>query len=255
MIENWIPALSSSTALAGILWLSKNWFVTRLTKSVQHDYDKKIESLRSDLKIKETEINALRTGALTGIVDRQKILYEKKVEAVELVWANVLTLAPAKFASTTLSAVNYQYALEASENDPKIKEFFKSIGPDSNHDYMKNTSALSARPFLSDLSWALFSAYSSILSIAVVRLESLRIGITEDFTTKSDSILNVVKVALPNYERYIDEHGVNGLHYLLEILETSILTELKVTLEDIDSDQNNVERASKILKASKELTS
>ena len=252
MIENWIPALTSTTLLAAALFMSKSWLMTRLAKSVQYDYDKKIEALKSDLKIKETEINALRNGALTGLVDRQKVLYEKKVQAVELVWTNVITLAPAKLASNALTAVNYEYALKEAENDPKIREFFKSIGPDSAHEYIKDTAALSARPFLSELAWALFSAYSSILSTAVIRLEILKIGVNQDFT-KEGSVLKVVKLALPNYKNYIDEHGVDGLHHLLEILETSILTELKATLEDIDSDQSNVERAAKILAASEEL--
>jgi hypothetical protein len=89
MFTDWIPAISSTSLLAIVMWLCRNLITEHLKNSVKHDYDKKIETIRadlrikedsfkSDLKAKESQIDSLRTGALSGIISRQEILYQDK---------------------------------------------------------------------------------------------------------------------------------------------------------------------------------
>lgn len=78
MLINWLPALSSTSLLVVALWLSRHLIAERLKNAVKHDYDKQIETLRtelrkneesfkSELKAKQSQIEALRSGALSGI--------------------------------------------------------------------------------------------------------------------------------------------------------------------------------------------
>jgi len=46
----WFPALTTTGLLAAALWLGREMISTRLTKSVQHDFDKKIEAVKADLR-------------------------------------------------------------------------------------------------------------------------------------------------------------------------------------------------------------
>lgn len=72
---DWIPAISTTSLLAIVLWLGRNLIITRLTNSVRHEYDQKIETLKASLKkseesfkaelqAKASQIDALRSGAL-----------------------------------------------------------------------------------------------------------------------------------------------------------------------------------------------
>ena len=80
-IINWIPSITTTSSLVIVLWLFRNLIKTRLTKSVEHEFNIKLESVRSefskkeellraDLRSRETEIAALRNGAITAMINR-----------------------------------------------------------------------------------------------------------------------------------------------------------------------------------------
>ena len=48
---DWIPAVSTTTLLAGVLWLARNLIATRLTNSVRHEYDEKLVTLNAKLTL------------------------------------------------------------------------------------------------------------------------------------------------------------------------------------------------------------
>lgn len=246
-----VSTLGSTVLLSGLVWLLKNLLITKLTKSVQHKFDINLAVINSELQEKSAELNSLRDSLLNGSVNRQNLLYEYKVKAVEEVWNNVIALSPAKKVSAILSSVKYDEVLKLGATNPKVSEMFKMLDKDSNHDYFLSYSTPKARPFISELSWALFSAYSSILAIAVMRIEALKSSVTKDFFN-DDSILDTVKVALPHQKKFIDEHGIEGLHYLLEELEKSILKELKNILDGKGLDEANIKWANAINKTIKE---
>lgn len=50
---NWVPALSTTSLLAIALWLARKLIITRLSHSVQHEFDVKIEAIRSEMRRKE----------------------------------------------------------------------------------------------------------------------------------------------------------------------------------------------------------
>ncbi|MDP2850306.1 MAG: hypothetical protein Q8O20_04465 [Sulfuricurvum sp.] len=251
-MEFLLSTVVSSIMISCVLWLMKNWLLTRISLGIKHEYDEKLEELRSDLKAKETQIEAIRRGALNGIADKQKILHEYRVKAAEELWASVLALAPAKQTSGLISVVKYEQILEYSKDDPRVKDMFTMLDKNDNLDYWKESKAFKTRLFLSELSWALYFAYSSILGISVLRMQTLKIGLSEDFT-KGASILQVVKKVLPHQEEFINQHGINGLHYLLEELELSILNELKSVLDGKDTDKESILRASEIIAETEKL--
>ena len=81
-LVGWLPALTTTGLLAVALWLTRNLILTRLTNSVEHEFNAKLETLRTqlreseerlkaDLRAKEAEITALRSGAMTAMASRQ----------------------------------------------------------------------------------------------------------------------------------------------------------------------------------------
>lgn len=259
----WVPAISTTSLLVIVLWLSRNLVFERLKGSVRHEYEEKIENVRTELrksegafrsklKEKESQIDALRNGALSGIVSRQDKLYQRKILAVEQLWKAVVSLAPAKNISTWVATIKFDVAAKEAAKNPQLREMFSVLDGFIDLKKINVQEADFSRPFLSPLVWALFSAYRSIVLNAVFKMQSLKSGIDKDFTNV-EGVTNVVKAALPEYESYIEEHGINAFHYLLDILESKIISELENMLSGEAADKESIERASRILKESERL--
>lgn len=82
---DWLLSTVSTAALLGLVaFLARNLILTRLKASVQHEFDRKLETLRADLhkseesfkadlRAKETQIEVLRSGALSGLVSSKRL--------------------------------------------------------------------------------------------------------------------------------------------------------------------------------------
>ena len=92
------PAVTTTGVLAWTLWLARELISTRLTKSVQLEFDKQIESVKADLRAsnerfkaqlrdKEAEIATLRSGALSALASRHTALEKRRHEAVDQLWS------------------------------------------------------------------------------------------------------------------------------------------------------------------------
>ncbi len=261
---DWIPALSTTSLLAIALWLFRNIISTRLTNAVRHEYDKKIENLRTtlreseesfkaELRAKESQIDALRSGALSGIVNRQAAFYERQIVAVEQLWGAVISLGPAKAVSIWMAQIKFDVAAKEAAKNPRFREMFNMLGGGVDLKSFQTREAFKTRPFISPLSWALYSAYEAIVFHAVLKLHMLKSGLDMGDVLNFDEVTKLVKVALPHHTEYIEKYGHSAFHYLLDELESSLLLELGNILKGVQSDKESIERAALILKESERL--
>lgn len=265
-IADWVPALSTAAGLGFVGWLLRNWISTRLAKSVGFEFDRKLELLkaehraseewlRADLRAKEAEIAALRAGAMTALSNRQIAIDKRRLDAIDQLWAAVLSLSKARGVSLMMSTLKFEAVAERAETDPKMREFLKTIG--GGFDIKTDLSmgdASKARPFVSPLAWAIFIAVVSIVANGVIRWHIAQGGLgAKDFSDHS-ALAKMIKVALPEYSSYIDAQGVSGFHFLVEKLELKLLEEFQVMMSGAEADRSSVQRAAEILKYSEELT-
>lgn len=261
---DWFPAISTTSLLLILLWLCRNIIATRLTNAVRHEYDGKIESLKTTLRLneesfkaeltaKESQIDALRSGALSGIVNRQAVLYDRQLKAVEQLWSAVISLSSAKFISTLMAVLKFDEAAKESARNPQFRETFKFMGGNFDINNLKTINASNARPFVSPLAWALYYAYQSIILHAVFKLKMLQLGSDKNCIATDEIIIKLVKVALPHQEEYIEKHGSGAFHYLLDELESKLLLEIDNILQGKQSDKESIERAALILKEAERL--
>ncbi|MBA3613039.1 MAG: hypothetical protein H0W49_09025 [Nitrospirales bacterium] len=260
---DWIPAISTTSLLALVLWLGRNLIITRLTNSVRHEYDEKLETLKAkfkkseelfkaELHTKESQIDALRSGALSGIVSRQAALYERRLRAVEQLWGAVISLAPAKGIASFMANLKYDVAAGEAAKNPRFREIFKAMGSGFDVGKLQTTDASKARPFVSPLAWAYYSAYQSIVMHAVFRNMLLQGGVDKDLSN-TEEVTKLVKVVLPHQEAYIEKWGSSAFYYLLEELESKILFEIDSILQGKQSDTESIEKAAQILRESDRL--
>jgi hypothetical protein len=255
-------ALLISVSTPIVIFLARNWFKARIEKGVQHHFDVQIEDVRtelrkseerfkSELRDNEAEIATLRNTVLAGSASRQALLDKRRFEAVEKVWTAVNDLAQLKYISSTMAILNFK-AIAKEATDPRTQRFLSIIGAGApGLDKIKNV-ARDERPFLPELAWAYFNAYTTILYASLGRYKVLSAGVDEPEKYLSfDALQKILKAALPHHTNWIDENDPGAYHYLLDEIESNILTELRKILEGKEADQATAARAKDIMGAVK----
>jgi hypothetical protein len=257
----WLSLLSICISL-GVpvaIFLARNWLVAWISNSVQHRFNVKIEELRaelrkseegfkSDLRDKEAEISALRNSVLGGSASRQALLDKRRFESVERVWTAVNDLGgQLKGLSLWMSVLNYK-VLAKEASDPKVQEFLSSFGKTVPEFQQIKDVARDERPYLPELAWAYFSAYSMILTTIYARYMVLRTGLPEaERYLSTDALKKILKATLPHCSDWIDENEPERYYHLLEQIELRLLMELRKILEGKQADEADATRAKAIM--------
>lgn len=261
---SWLPSVTTTSLLAIALWLGRNLIATRLTKTVEHEFSTKLESLRAelrekeevlkaDLRSKEAEIAALRDSAITAMASRQVALDKRRLEAVDQLWSAVTALSPAKGISAFMAITKFEAVAKEAVRNEKVRQVFEAIGSGVDPNKIDLSQSVKARPFVSPMAWALFSAYQAIAMQAVFKLQIIKAGIDAKNLLDKDSVAKLVKAALPHQASYVDKYGEAGYHYLLEELEDSLLKEFQKMLAGAEADKAGIEQAAEIVKQSNEI--
>ena len=261
---DWLPAVTTMSLLTVALWLGRNLILNRLAKSVEHEFDAKLETLRAqlrdseerlkaDLRARETEIAVLRSGAMTAMTSRQVALDQRRLLAVDQLWSAVMELAPGKTLLAVMVVLNFEVAAKRSEREPRLRQAFDFVGSAFAVKDLDLSGAAKARPFLSPMAWATYSALLAMILHAAMRLEVLKSGLAAKDLVNDEAIAGVIKAALPHAADFIDEHGAASHYFLVEQLETKLLQELRAMLAGTEADKASIEQAAEILKRSSEV--
>lgn len=254
-ITDWLPALTTTTLFGGALWLARSLISTRLTNSVKSEFDAKLEVLRSELKSKEAQIESLRSGAMSGLVTRQGALYKRKLEAIDQIWSAVKELDKAKHISSTMAILKFEACATASATDPNFRTFIETISGKFDPATLNLSGAALARPFLSPLAWAYYSAFSTIIMSAVTKMQILKIGVEDPQKYLNSEYPNkLLKTVLPSRSEYIDNNDDSVHHCLLDEIEQLLLLELKNIQDGKETDRDNAQRAAEITKEVENIT-
>jgi hypothetical protein len=251
--ELWLSILSIciSVAVPVSIFVARNWLTAWISGMVQHQFNVQLEELRSELRDREGELSTLRNAVLSGSAGRQALLDKRRFEAVEKVWTAVNDLAQLKGLSGMMATLNYK-AIAEQANDPKMQQVLALIGnaaPDLQN--LKNV-ARDERPFLPELAWAYFTAYSTILYGTLQRFTALKSGLKNpDKLFITEPGRELLKAVLPSRAQFIDKNEPETYHYLLEEVETLLLIELRKILEGKAADESATKRAKEIMDAVK----
>ena len=248
-LTDWIPSLTITSLFGGALWLARSLIMTRLKNSVKNEFDSKLEVLRSELKSKEAQIEALRSGAMSGLLTRQGVLYQRKLQAIDQIWSSVKELEKAKYISATLATLKFEECAKESAKNPKFRQFIETIGGNLEVKNLDTSGSNLARPFVTPLAWAYYSAYSSVILQAVAVMQILKIGVDKaEKYLNFDNTNNLLKTVLPSKTDYIEKYGMACHHYLLDEIEQLLLMELKNIQDGKEDDKENARRAADINK-------
>ena len=257
---DWIPPVSTLAVLSIVGWLLRKLIVTRLTASVKHEFNEKLERIKTSNRMREDEFKAdlraqgerianLSSGALSAMAMRQTALDKRRIVAVEQLWEGIASYAPAKQVSKMMGVINFDYASQRATDDPVVRKMFSIAGGWFDPDKIEREDVDKARPFVSERAWALFTAYETIVTSAVMRLLVLKTGAGPSDYLKTEAIKTVIKYALPNHADLIDRMETGSYHHFLDELEMCLLEELREMMKGGKASKENVEQSRLILEA------
>ncbi|MCX8772994.1 hypothetical protein NOK96_19060 [Vibrio parahaemolyticus] len=247
---NWeflVTSLLSSTVVVGmVIPFIVKWLKMRLSESIRHEYNLKIEKVRSDfsqnlaklndeISRKSKEVDAIRESALNGLKERNSLLLNKKLYAVECIWADVIGLEKVKSLCSIISLLKFDAIVESGRS-----EITEPLASQIELEDIKCEASKKQRIYVSTSIWAIFEAYKLILSYYVARLKWLDKGLKdEDF--EIDRIVEVVSIVLPQSNtQVINEHN---LFKQLDALESLLLQEIHEYMHGNDSEIISIENA------------
>ncbi len=261
----WIPSIVTLLLLL-VLWFSRNFIAALVAKGLEHKFNARLEEiraelrekeelLRADLRTRESEISALRSGAITAMASRQIALDRRRIEAVDQLWSAVTALAPVRGCAYLLGVMDAGAAADEAKRNPRFRETLGSLGGNVDPDKILSKEGAAARPYVTPMAWALFSAYLTIIAQAVIRTKIMMLGVGENNFSNNEAISKLIKSALPDRESWIDKVGEVGYHSFLEELENRLLDEIRRMLASSESDQESVAQAAEILRLADDLSS
>ena len=241
-------------------FLAREWIVKWIGASVFHDFERKLAMLEgelrerqaqveAELRTKEAQIDALRGSALSSLVAAQTAVAQRRIAAADDLWKAVNDWNKLYFTVIMMQSINFENSSKLVAGDAKAKAFFEGLAGTLPDDWnLLGSSAASARPYISDLAWALYTAYQSILATAGVKLKLLASGIDGrsffDFAAEKKLLV----AALPDWKDYIEKNGVLSHQAFLDVLRDRLVGELRNTIDGKAQDSSSIIRAAEILK-------
>lgn len=253
-MNDWIPAVTTSSLLGVLGWLASNLVSTRLKATVEHEFNAKLAQLQGQLDARTAEIEAMRNGVLSAMSGRQTAFDKRRLEAVDQIWAAATSLSVARFTVTMLTILKAdELASLLRAGDAKVRGFINSLPAAPSMDQIDSASAAKARPFVTPMVWATYSALSTVCGHAITSWIVLKGGLTSKQFVDEERLKNLVKLALPHRAEYIDQHGAIAAYHLLNELEEQLIVEIQRMLEGVDDDRQRVRRAADIVSLTRQL--
>jgi hypothetical protein len=146
-----------------------------------------------------------------------------------------------------MARLKFKAAVTLAAQNPNARAMFEALGGQLDIQKLSSVDADRARPFVSQIAWALFSAYRTIVGVAVTKLQVLKAGFDTPNILDEDAIRRLITVALPHQAEYVAKYDSGACYYLLEELESRLLEELRNMMQGIESDKATIEQAAVIL--------
>jgi hypothetical protein len=260
-----VAAFGGAAAILILLagWLGRVWAnriahaerarVEETLVAIRHDLDVQLERVRAELRSREEQLGAVRAASLAALTSGQTALQERRLKAIDLLWARTMALKTGSAVATALfETLRIEEASKHvhEQSMQRLLEIIEKLGGGT-PERLKDTADVStARPYVTAKAWLLYRAYSAIISLAVAQLQAMKARLDPLKFTKTDETLELVKTALPEFAKLVAEHGVSALPMLLSDLEERLLTELQASASGRDSDPESVERVRRMAEMS-----
>ena len=228
---NWLAQSAVAALLLGVvIYLCRSLIEARLTRSVQHEFDKKLEVFKGSLEAETKRQEAVRAAAFAGLLAQRNAIAAKRVEAAQGLWNGVLEARRGISVAVTLEILNVPQLVKHAE-DPKIRQYLNTVGSGDvvSQEYLVRLNSYAMyQLFVSPSAWAFFAVYASIITFSISRMQILQTGLDPNKFLKASHWIELIDVAsLPDEFKKAGTTSEYDIQWVLKTLEDRIVEELR----------------------------
>lgn len=245
----WTPAIISSAFVAALTSLGLVALRQVIKSGIETDFAKDLEKLKAALRSRDDEVAALRTNVMSGLSNRQSLLAERRLKAVEEIWASVTEKASLKALARLTQRVKMGELVKSAGTNQASRELGKLLMTIGSVEKYLTPSApalklTTAQPFVPPMIWALYSAHGDILMLLAIQAKMAAEGVVLE--TTGDETVAAVRAALPHMSKFIDDHGEAALGHLVEEIEDRLLAQIVAFFDGDGEDEAAVQRVARL---------
>lgn len=247
----WVLGVVASAGFVGwVGFLMRDTLGKLLTKSVEHQFEKKLETFKSDIRDSEKELEQIRAFLVSARRDRDLALQAKRFEAAESMIQARNILAEFTMLVTFMKELKIDEILKRGD-DPKIIEFINTligtINIEEKLSVYKKLNKICFELYISDNTLKQFRAYETIMLHAAVMMKILSMPLkNKDSIIKKGNVSQPVIEAAPLSKNGFEEHGDEYALYWNDYFYAEILKALRKELHGADNMDRDTESATRL---------
>ena len=240
----------SSLGAAGLrgaaVWLGRSLILTRLQKSVEHEFTRKLENLKSDLRSKEAEIAAIRETAAAAVTDRGRAVESRRLQAIDDLWEG---FQEAKKRSWPLHTIGFLKldAMGKRIKEEGVQKYLMTLYPKTEEAIQDWTfaKANTSRPWVSDVA----CAYSAMVAFSHTWILTAKMGLNPQEFVSQKQVNKLLALAIPEFKLNEDEDNSGLFASAAMYLEDKLITELKEDIRGKRASEAAIRNAKEIVDA------
>lgn len=242
--------VASAGFVGGVGFLMRDTLSKLLTKSVEHNFEKKLEKFKSDIRESERELEQMRNYLASTRSSRNSVLQTKKFEAAE----NLMRIR--QFLGGFTVVAQYMQILKIDElmksgGDPKIDGFIDAITKPLNlqqkmQDYARFDKDIT-KLYLSERTVRVFEIYETIMlhSVATLQILAFPMPKKQNLLKEGDLSKKIIEF-VPSSQSGFEEFGEKYVYYWYDYFYAEILKELKNELIGEGNMTNDTDSAARL---------
>ncbi|MEJ6466673.1 hypothetical protein [Fusobacterium ulcerans] len=217
---------------------------------------KKMKNLEKKIEEGYQKNEELRKSILLRSEEKEKMLYQYKVDACEKLWKGVVSLIPFRKLADYLAYIKEDEYEKLKEKE-NVKKFIEIIGELNGIDIEKlkenNEKKVSKLDFeqiyLSEKLWGLYLEYCSITSLVLLTFLYFKDG-KEDLRKLYDynSMLDLIKKSMPQKYGNLESISTVLLPNIMSSYEEEIFKEIKNILNGVEESKESIEKSRDLIK-------
>jgi hypothetical protein len=246
----WLFGVVASSGVIGVAaLLMRDTLAKFFSKSVEHRFEKKLETFKADIRDNEKELDQIRSFLVSARRERDSAIQAKRREAAEILLRARHGLSQFSMLVEYMKILNGEQILKDA-NDPKITEFIEALlKPFDVDEKIKQLGSIDKtvpKLYLSDRSLKIFDAYESIILQAVMMMKLYSIPLRDKGNLiKAGSLSKTVIELAPGSKEGFDEFGEGYAYYWVKYFHDEILRSLRHEVsgtDDLTQDTKSIER-------------
>jgi hypothetical protein len=238
-------------------WLGRHLIITRLARSVGHEFDQKLAQLQSNLTQDRARESAVTGAAMGAITAAQVSAGSARIDAATRLWKNVLELRGSNTAITMLDTFTADELAQLPSAWPERlrdvivanPEVFRSL--EQHVEFLGRFEDIEeVRPLISDGAWAYYFGYRAY-TLRILYLVRRYKDDGKFVSPLQDAGLQQIAASIltPAELEHCRKMQVGRLLFALRIVEKRILDELRNGIAGKQASEDSLKHAQQIMAA------